>query len=1147
MAGLFAAHLGPTEAAPAGSPLTLTPTDDTYVAGELPANNYGAAADVVADASPVREGYLKFDLGTLSGQGIVSAKLRMWVTNGSGGTFTLKSVGDSSWTEGSLNYGNAPAKGAVITTFTPGTAFSTWTEVDVTSAVASKTGGLFSISMDTSSSDGFNFSSEEAPSNQVHLLVELSGTSAPTATPTPSAAATSTPSPAPGNELTLTPVDDAYVSGDLPSNNYGSAVEVISDGSPVRDGYLKFNLQWLAGQTVTSAKLRMWITNGSGGTFSLKSIPDSWSEGSISAGDAPPRGAVITTFSPGGVINNWAEVNLTSAVASKLGTFLSMAIDTPSSDGYNFSSEEAASNRVHLLIQLAGTTGPTPTATASPIGTPTPAATATRTPSPTPTATPPTATLTPAPPAGPESFWLDMVTTGNTYDDTTNTMTVGSIENSSTGAQTSTHTHQVDLIAKNVRDLVGWQVRLNYIGDQMRPANQNVVPFTDNNTSQSVGFTNLPIDQTTRMHRDVTAAAGIPVTPPDGSNTEQTALLGATYNFAPDTAVSPDTPAKAPPDDNSYSAPSGGILSRITLQVVGNECDHPLLIDLDDYSPNPPGSDIVVFDGIGTTTIRLLESQLHDATHTEVCSSPTPTATSCACTPTATASPAATASATATRTPSPTPTRTPSTITPTPSPAPPPPVTGLESFWLDMVTTGTNYNDTTNTMTVGSIENTSTGAQASTHTHQVDLIAKNVRDLVGWQVRLNYIGDQMRPLGQNVAPFVDSNSMQSVGFTNLPIDQTTLIHREMLAAAGIPAAPLDGSNTEQTVLLGGTYIGHSDPSLSPDTPAKSVPDDNSYSAPNGGVLSRITLQVVGNECDHPLFMDLDDYSPNPPGSKIVAFYDSGTHDIPLAESHLHDSTHTEQGCPTPTATPTSCACTPTATPTATATRTPPPTATATPIAGTATPTPPPGSGIAFWGSATTNTTAANSLTVSRPDGTVAGDVLVASLALNGGWVTGVPSGWTQITAIISIPNPPMYAYYHVAGAGEPAGYTWALSTSVANSGGIARYSGVSNTSPLDTPAVNASSSAGVTSLSVPGVTTTRPGAMLIGAAAINSSVTTIFITGPSGMSERWDLGGKRQEYDDEVQPSAGAGGARTWTFSSGRAAVAWLAALRPAP
>src|SRR5207247_2158893 len=194
------------------------------------------------------------------------------------------------------------------------------------------------------------------------------------------------------------------------------------------------------------------------------------------------------------------------------------------------------------------------------------------------------------------------------------------------------------------------------------------------NSMQSVGFTNLPIDQTTLIHREMLAAAGIPAAPLDGSNTEQTVLLGGTYIGHSDPALSPDTPAKAPPDDNSYSAPSGGILSRITLQVVGNECDHPLLMDLDDYSPNPPGSDIVVFDGIGTTTIRLLESQLHDATHTEVCSSPTSTATSCACTPTATASPAATASATATRTPSPTPTRTPSTITPTPSPAPPPPV-----------------------------------------------------------------------------------------------------------------------------------------------------------------------------------------------------------------------------------------------------------------------------------------------------------------------------------------------------------------------------------------------------------------------------------------------------------------------------------------
>src|SRR4030095_12886158 len=134
----------------------------------------------------------------------------MWVTNGPGGTFSLKSVADDSWTEGSLNYGNARPKGTVITTFTPGTARSTWTEVYVTSAVASRAGALFSLALDTASSDGFTFSSEEAASNKVNLLIELSGTSEPTATPTPSATPVATPSPA-GDEISITPTDDPYV------------------------------------------------------------------------------------------------------------------------------------------------------------------------------------------------------------------------------------------------------------------------------------------------------------------------------------------------------------------------------------------------------------------------------------------------------------------------------------------------------------------------------------------------------------------------------------------------------------------------------------------------------------------------------------------------------------------------------------------------------------------------------------------------------------------------------------------------------------------------------------------------------------------------------------------------------------------------
>jgi hypothetical protein len=69
--------------------------------------------------------------------------------------------------------------------------------------------------------------------------------------------------------------------------------------------------------------------------------------------------------------------------------------------------------------------------------------------------------------------------------------------------------------------------------------------------------------------------------------------------------------------------------------------------------------------------------------------------------------------------------------------------------------------------------------------------------------------------------------------------------------------------------------------------------------------------------------------------------------------------------------------------------------------------------------------------------------------------------------------------------------------------------------------------------------------MLVGCMGINSGSTTIGITGPSGMTEAWDVAGKRHEYDDGRQAAAGASGPRTWTFSASREWAGWLAALDP--
>jgi hypothetical protein len=249
------------------------------------------------------------------------------------------------------------------------------------------------------------------------------------------------------------------------------------------------------------------------------------------------------------------------------------------------------------------------------------------------------------------SVSFDMVITGNTYDDTTNTMTVGTVNNCLTTAgpgNATQHLHTVHLVIQNVEDLVGWQARLNYLGDQMRPSTWSPTPFADNNTGQNVSFVNLPIDQASFVHRDVVFATDIPAFVPG----PQTALIGSVYQGEQTFAISPDTPAKAVPDDTSYSTSGGGILASLNLQVRPNMQGNPaLFVNLDDGSANGPGTDLQIFTGSGLQTVSPPVSQLGDAYHGEGATCVSLDCTTPECPPIA---------------PSPTP------GTPTPAPTPPP-------------------------------------------------------------------------------------------------------------------------------------------------------------------------------------------------------------------------------------------------------------------------------------------------------------------------------------------------------------------------------------------------------------------------------------------------------------------------------------------
>ena len=407
------------------SPVTMNPIDDAYVAGELPNDNFGSDILLDADASPVRESYLKFDLRPLASQGVSQATLRMYVTNGSGGAFELRDVSDSSWTEASITFNNKPAKGNLIAGFTPGTTTGRWLQVDITSAAASKAGSFMSAALQTLSTDALEFNSSEAAANRVELVIQpLGDTPGPSATPTsppvtPTGVATPTPSAAPTSAATaalgtttLNAIEDAYVAGDLPADNFGSDPSLSVDASPVRESYLKFDLRPFAGQGVSKGTLRMFVTNGSGGVVNLKAVSDNtWAEAAITFANEPAKGATMATFTPGTTLNVWVQVDLTSAIAGKTGSLMSMALDSASSDGFAFNSSEASSGRAELVIQTGSqTVGPSASPTRTPTAvtaTPTrsPAATATRTATPTPTpARTPTPTPTPAATGTPFSF-----------------------------------------------------------------------------------------------------------------------------------------------------------------------------------------------------------------------------------------------------------------------------------------------------------------------------------------------------------------------------------------------------------------------------------------------------------------------------------------------------------------------------------------------------------------------------------------------------------------------------------------------------------------------------------------------------------------------------------------------------------------------
>ena len=146
-----------------------------------PTANHGTSVQLRVDGSPIVDSYLTFNVTGVSGT-VTSATLRIWATSAQSVGYDAYSVSDTSWGENTITYANAPPFGAKLGSSGKVPA-STWTSVDVTSAVTGN--GLVSFGLSTTNSTALALSSRESGANAPQLVITWSGGAAVAVPPQP--------------------------------------------------------------------------------------------------------------------------------------------------------------------------------------------------------------------------------------------------------------------------------------------------------------------------------------------------------------------------------------------------------------------------------------------------------------------------------------------------------------------------------------------------------------------------------------------------------------------------------------------------------------------------------------------------------------------------------------------------------------------------------------------------------------------------------------------------------------------------------------------------------------------------------------------------------------------------------------------------
>jgi hypothetical protein len=326
-----------TATVPSGSgsgQLTFTPTDDATIVQGSANTNFGSATSLQTDGSPVKDFLTRFDVSGIGTSTVTSATLRLFVVDPSSSGGTVRPTTTVNWNEGSVTWSTAPAAASSPTAAIGKVTSGTWMTVDVTPFVQGN--GALSLRVSSTSSNGADYTSRQGTGANVPQLVVTFGDGGGGG--------------GGGTQLSFSPTDDASIIQGSASTNFGSATTLQTDGSPVKDFLMKFDVTGVGTSTVTSATLRLFVVDSSSaGGVVRPTSSTAWDEGSVTWSTAPPAASSPTATIGSVSSGTWITVDVTAFVQGD--GVVSLRISSTNSNGADYTSRQGtAANAPELVV-----------------------------------------------------------------------------------------------------------------------------------------------------------------------------------------------------------------------------------------------------------------------------------------------------------------------------------------------------------------------------------------------------------------------------------------------------------------------------------------------------------------------------------------------------------------------------------------------------------------------------------------------------------------------------------------------------------------------------------------------------------------------------------------------------------------------------